>query len=68
MRNHKQNLVDDGAWSSLGYRTTWQLLKFRGFQVPWLLVETVLREVDPEGVDIFPQGLISHGIQTVMTN
>jgi len=51
LRSSIQNLVDDGAWSSLGYRTTWQLLKCRGFQVPRSLVETVLREVDPEGTE-----------------
>lgn len=34
-----------------GYRSMWHALQTQGLQVPWRVVEQLMRELDPEGCE-----------------
>ena len=40
----------DGPDSCVGYRSIWHTLKLRGIIVPRLVVQQLMQEIDPEGV------------------
>ena len=35
-----------------GYRTVWHTLELEGFRVPRILVQEIIRELDPEGTEL----------------
>jgi len=43
--------IGNGHGSLLGYRSVWHALRLRGIQVPRLVVQELLREIDPEGTE-----------------
>ena len=42
----------NGPGSSLGYRAIWHCLKMEGLSVPRIIVQEILKEVDPEGTEL----------------
>ncbi len=43
--------IINGAGSCGGYRTVWHTLKMEGLQVPRIVVQETLKELDPEGTE-----------------
>ena len=39
----------NGPWSSVGYRTIWHILEMEGLRIPRVIVQDLLREMDPDG-------------------
>ena len=35
-----------------GYRTVWHTLEMEGFRVPIIVVQEIIRELDPEGTEL----------------
>ena len=46
-----QDLID-GPGSMQGYRSIWHMLQLRGIRVPRVVVQELLREIDPEGTEL----------------
>ena len=44
--------VIDGHGSLQGYRSVWHTLQLKGLRVPRVVVQEVLREIDPEGTEL----------------
>ena len=42
--------IVNGPGSAGGYRSVWHTLQLEGFSIPRVIVEQLLREIDPEGV------------------
>ena len=42
----------NGPCSSLGYRSIWHILEMEGLQVPRVIVQDLLKEMDPDGTDL----------------
>ena len=47
---HKE--IVDGPESMGGYWTVWDTLELEGFRVPRILVQEIIRELDPEGTEL----------------
>ena len=43
--------IIDGPGSTIGYRSVWHALQRKGIRVPRSLVEELVRELDPSGVE-----------------
>jgi hypothetical protein len=43
--------IINGPGSCGGYRTVWHTLKMEGLQVPRIVVQETLKELDPEGTE-----------------
>ena len=41
----------EGPASSSGYRSVWLFIKITGFHVPRYTIQTLLRDMDPEGIE-----------------
>ena len=39
----------NGSWSSVAYRTIWHILEMEGLRIPRVIVQDLLREMDPDG-------------------
>ena len=39
----------NGPWSSVGYRTIWHILEMEGLRIPRVIVQDILRDMDPDG-------------------
>ena len=50
LRNKIRNLIN-GPASAGGYRVVWHFLEMDGIRVPRSIVRTILKELDPEGVE-----------------
>ena len=46
-------IIIDGHGCLLGYRSVWHALKLRGTRVPRIVVQELLREMDPESSENF---------------
>ena len=46
-------IIIDGHGCLLGYRSVWHELKLRGTRVPRIVVQELLREMDPESWENF---------------
>ena len=44
--------IIDGPGSMRGYRTVWHTLELEGFRVPRIVVQEIIRELDPEGTEL----------------
>ena len=44
--------IIDGPGSMGGYRTVWHALELEGFRVPRIVVQEIIRELDPEGTEL----------------
>ena len=44
--------IIDGPGSMGGYRTVWYTLELEGFRVPRIVVQEIIRELDPEGTEL----------------
>lgn len=44
--------IIDGPGSMGGYRTVWHTLELEGFRVPRIVVQEIIRELDPEGTEL----------------
>lgn len=44
--------VIDGHGSLQGYRSVWHTLQLKGLQIPRVVVQEILREIDPEGSEL----------------
>ena len=42
----------NGPCTSLGYRSIWHILEMEGLQVPRVIVQDLLKEMDPEGTEL----------------
>lgn len=42
----------NGRCSSAGYRTVWHILEMEGLRIPWVIVQDLLREMDPAGTEL----------------
>ena len=42
----------NGPCSSLGYRSIWHILEMEGLRVPRIIVQDLLKEIDPEGTEL----------------
>lgn len=42
----------DGPGSCGGYRTVWHTLRIEGFQIPRQIVQNLLQELDPLGIEL----------------
>jgi len=42
----------NGPWSSVGYRTIWHILEMEGLRIPRVIVQDLLREMDPDGTTL----------------
>ena len=69
----------DGPGCIPGYRHVWHTLRLRGYQVPRIVVQLLVRELDPEGCEMRRQhklkrrvyrnrGLMQYGTQMDMIN
>ena len=79
LRNEILEILD-GPGCSYGYRNVWHALQLKGIRVPRAVVEELVRQLDPEGVEarnahklrrrmyICPGPNMELGMQTVMTN
>ena len=44
--------IIDGPGSMGGYRTVWHTLELEGLRVPRIVVQEIIRELDPEGTEL----------------
>ena len=44
--------IIDGPGSMAGYWTVWHTLELEGFRVPKIVVQEIIRELDPEGTEL----------------
>ncbi|CAB3999308.1 Hypothetical predicted protein [Paramuricea clavata] len=44
--------IVDGYGSSQGYRAVWHTLQLKGLHVPRIVVQEILKEIDPEGTEM----------------
>ena len=42
----------NGPCSSLGYRSIWHILEMEGLRVPRVIVQDLLKEMDPDGTEV----------------
>ena len=42
----------NGPGSSMGYRAIWHCLKINGLNVPRIIIQDLLKEIDPEGTEL----------------
>ena len=51
VQRHLTELIS-GPCSSLGYRSLWHILELEGLRVPRVIVQDLLKEIDPEGTEL----------------